>query len=132
MKRILIVDDSRTFQTMIERILAPHYLIVGKGSNGIEGFDLFKKHKPDLVLMDITMPNCDGKECLQKIMGFDSFSKVVMLSGINDERTIKECLNFGAKAFVNKSELSLANIEKSPLLVTLDAILNLTAEKRVA
>lgn len=132
MKRILIVDDSRTFQTMIERILVPHFLVVGKGASGIEGFDLYVKLKPDLVLMDITMPNCDGKECLQKILGFDSLGKVVMLSGINDERTIKECLNLGAKAFVNKSELSSANIEKSPLLITLDSVLNLTIEKRVA
>jgi two-component system, chemotaxis family, chemotaxis protein CheY len=132
MRRILIVDDSRTFQTIIEKMLTPYFTIVGKGSSGIEGFDLYQKLKPDVVLMDITMPNCDGKECLQKILEFDSACQVVMLSGINDEKTIQECLNLGAKAFVNKGDLSLAAPERSPLLKTLNEILSYSSLQKVA
>ncbi len=130
MRSLLIVDDSRTFQTIIERMLNPYFSIIGKGSSGIEGFDLYQKLKPDLVLMDITMPNCDGKECLKKILAFDSTCKVIMLSGINDENTIQECLAIGAKAFVNKGELSLTALDKSPLLKTLnDVAENIEARK---
>lgn len=132
MRRILIVDDSRTFQTIIERMLSPYFSIVGKGSSGIEGFDLYQKLKPDVVLMDITMPNCDGKECLQKILNYDPTSKVIMLSGINDENTIQECLDLGAKAFVNKGDLSLTAPDRSPLLKTLNELLGYTSIQKAA
>lgn len=132
MRSLLIVDDSRTFQTIIEKMLAPYFSIIGKGSSGIEGFELYQKLKPDLVLMDITMPNCDGKECLKKILAFDSTGKVIMLSGINDENTIQECLAIGAKAFVNKGELSLASPEKSHLLQTLNQVAENIVSRKAA
>lgn len=132
MKTILIVDDSETFQKIIEKILSPNFQIVGKGKSGIEGFDLYKQLSPDIVLMDITMPNCDGKECLQKILVFDSLAKVIMVSGIGDEKTVQECLDLGAKAFVNKSDISRKVLENSPLEQTVFKIAGIDQQKKVA
>jgi two-component system chemotaxis response regulator CheY len=133
MKNILIVDDSKTFQKLIEMILIGKFNIVGKGSSGVEGFELFQKLKPDLVLMDITMPNCGGKECLQKIIQLDPKAKVIMVSGLADENTAEECLQLGAKAFVRKSEISQKNTsEDSTLFKTVVKVMPLSTIKEVA
>lgn len=124
MKTLIIVDDSGTFKRIMESILKKHFNIIGKGSSGIEGFELYKTLKPDLVLMDITMPNCDGKECLQNIIKSYPDASVIMVSGIGDDQTVKECLALGAKAFVCKSEISTTNPDDSVLIKTLNKVLN--------
>lgn len=123
MKTVLIVDDSGTFQRIIEKILSPHYTISGKGSCGNHGFELFQTLRPNIVLLDITMPNCDGKECLQKIIQLDPTAKVIMVSGIGDDTTVEECLELGAKAFVKKSDISSKNTGASPLLEMVNSVL---------
>lgn len=118
MKNIIIVDDSRLFRKVMESILAPYFKIVATGACGLEGFDLYKELKPNVVLMDITMPNCNGKECLKKIIEFDPLAKVIMVSSIGDEQTVKECLDLGAKAFIKKEEISKNDSNNSALVKT--------------
>ena len=118
MKRVLIVDDSKTFQKLIEHQLKGQFHIVGKGSSGIEGYDLFQSLKPDLVLLDIVMPNCGGKECLQKILASNPQANVIMVSSVGDDATIQECLKLGAKAFVRKDQISQSDTGLSPFLTT--------------
>lgn len=131
MKTVLIVDDSRIFQKLIEQIMATKYKIVGKGASGVEGFDLYQKLKPDLVLMDIVMPNCNGKDCLRKILEFDPAARVIMVSSVGDEATVEECLRIGAKAFVVKSDISYTDSANSKLVNTANEILA-SQEKREA
>jgi two-component system chemotaxis response regulator CheY len=71
MKTIIIVDDSKVFQSVVEKILRPYFKVIGKGASGNEAFDLYQKNKPDIIFMDITMPNSSGIEGLRKIIDFD-------------------------------------------------------------
>lgn len=104
MKRVLIIDDSQTIRKLVSnQVTALGANIVGQASDGDEGVSLYKQHKPDLVLLDITMPNKDGRECLKEILLIEPRAFVVMLSAINSPEVIKECLSLGAKAFLNKT-----------------------------
>lgn len=116
MKTVLIVDDSRTFQRIIEQILKPHFKVLGKASSADEGFELYKTLKPDLVLMDITMPGRSGKECLQQIIEFDGTARVLMVSSLGDDSTIEACLALGAQGFVPKSQISAGDKSDSHLV----------------
>jgi DNA-binding NarL/FixJ family response regulator len=132
MKTLLIVDDSKTFQKLLEQVLCSHFLIVGKGSNGNEGFSLYQQHRPDLVLMDITMPNCSGKESLEKIIKLNPDAKVAMVSGIGDEQTALECKRLGAVIFINKDKVSLSVEGRNYLINTLLDIMQPDKSKEAA
>lgn len=107
MLRVLLVDDSPAFLKILEKILSSSFEVVGKASNGLEGFEMYTKLKPDLVLMDITMPHANGKECLSNIISLDPNAKVIMVTSIGDEATLNECISLGAKGFVSKDTISI-------------------------
>ena len=133
MKRILIVDDSRVFQRIMEQTLSTQYQIVGKANNGDEGFNLFKQLNPDLVLLDIVMPDCNGKQCLEMIMKYDSNASVIMVSSVGDDKTINDCLQLGAKAFICKEEISrILNPGESKLIQAVDQIFSYTGQSEAA
>ncbi|MFN7729287.1 MAG: response regulator [Bdellovibrio sp.] len=124
MRRVLIVDDNKTLQKIIARIVASKLHVLPFGSDGNEGVELFIKHRPDLVLLDITMPNCNGKQCLEKILSIDPAAIVIMVSGLSDETTVSDCLGIGAKGFINKSTISLQNENsKNSLMDTIEKFL---------
>lgn len=132
MKTLMIVDDSKTFQKLLEIILNPYFEIVAKGSNGNEAIDLYQTHSPDLVLLDITMPNCSGKEALEKIIKISPHAKVVMISGIGDEQTALECKRLGAKKFINKSKISTSTEGQAYLYNSLLEVINLDSIQEAA
>lgn len=104
--RILIVDDSRSIQKTVSwRIQKIGHEIVGVGSDGNEGLKLFKDLRPDITLLDITMPNMDGRECLKQILRENSAAKVVMLSAIGSPEVVSECMSVGAIAFIDKNKM---------------------------
>lgn len=76
--------------------------VLGIASDGEEGFTAVKEHRPELVTLDITMPNRNGKECLKDIMTENPSAKVMIISAIKDQSMILECMDLGAKAFVPK------------------------------
>lgn len=103
MARILVVDDSDYLANEIRKFLeAEQHEVVALGKDGNEGVVLFKEHKPDLALLDITMPNKDGRDCLNEILAFDNKAKVLMVSAVKDSDIIMDCLKNGAKGFVEK------------------------------
>ncbi len=107
MPRVLIVDDSKTIQRGVKATVeALGAQVVGLGNDGEEGLALFREHTPDLVLLDITMPNKDGRECLRDILNGHANANVVMLSALNAPEVIEECLRLGARAFIDKSCLA--------------------------
>lgn len=101
--KILVVDDAvfmrNTLVTILEK--AGHK-VVGQASDGNEGYDLFKELRPDLVTMDITMPNCNGIECLIKIKELDPNAKVLMCSAVGQREKVLESLKHGAVNFIVK------------------------------
>ncbi|MEK5063720.1 MULTISPECIES: response regulator [Cytobacillus] len=103
MARIIIVDDAKFMRVTLSSILkkADHE-IVGEGENGKEGVDLFVNLKPDLVMMDITMPEMSGLEAVREIKRQNPNAKVIMCSAMGQQKVIVESIEAGAKDFIIK------------------------------
>ena len=95
---ILIVDDSGLSRMMLRNILEEAgYCIVAEASDGLEGELAYKQYDPDIVTLDITMPNMDGIECLEKIMDYDPDAKVIMITAAGQQNKVIKALKEGAK-----------------------------------
>lgn len=106
---LLLVDDSKLFNSLVTRILSSEYTVVGTAADGYQGIAQYTKLAPDCVLLDITMPNLNGKDCLREILKIDPKARVVMVSSLGDDATVAECLANGALGFVNKETISIRN-----------------------
>jgi two-component system chemotaxis response regulator CheY len=103
MKNVLIVDDSRTSRRILRDILErAGYNIVGESINGKEGVDSYRKLQPDIVTMDITMPEMDGIEALKLIRKEFPDAKVVMITAAGQKDKMMEAIKLGAAEFVSK------------------------------
>lgn len=103
MTRVLIVDDAAFMRMMIKDILQKNgFEVVGEASNGIEAVNLYKKEKPDVVTMDITMPDMDGIEAVKEIKAFDSEAKIIMCSAMGQQSMVMDAIKSGAKDFIVK------------------------------
>jgi len=101
--RFLVVDDSEFARRNMKKILT---LVGGESAgfavNGKEAIEQYLKLKPDLVFMDITMPEMEGIEAVQGIIDRDASAKIVMVSSNGYQDVIKEALDSGAKHFLTK------------------------------
>lgn len=103
MKKVLIVDDGVFMRNLIKSMLTKNgYEIAGEADDGEVAAEKYKDLNPELVTMDITMPNKDGIWALKEIMKFDQNAKVVMVSAMGQEEYIKEAITSGACGFVVK------------------------------
>ena len=103
MTTVLIVDDNKFITHAMQNILEElKFNVVGVAHDGLQGIERFMEVWPDLTLLDITMPNMDGVECLTKIIEMNSTARVVMLSAVQDQQTIGKCLASGASGFLQK------------------------------
>ncbi|MFL0246801.1 response regulator [Candidatus Clostridium stratigraminis] len=101
--RVLIVDDAAFMRMMIKDILEKNgFQIVGEANNGIKAVELYKKEKPDIVTMDITMPDMDGIEAVKEIKAFDPAAKVVMCSAMGQQTMVMDAIRAGARDFIVK------------------------------
>lgn len=127
----MICDDSPTILNLLERKLkAAGHEIVGMAKDGEEGIKIYSEVKPDIAILDITMPNKDGRECLAGILEMDALAKVIMVSAIQDEAVIAACLRDGAMAFSSKGQLLKVDEFKTNILDVIDQILQKTAVKK--
>ncbi len=102
-KNILICDDAAFMRMMIKDILTKDgYTVVGEAANGAEGVEKYSQLKPDLVMMDITMPEMNGIEALKKIKEGDSSANVIMCSAMGQQAMVIESIQSGAKDFIVK------------------------------
>ena len=104
MAKLLIVDDSNVIRSRIERIYDgdSDVVIIGKASNGHEAVDFVKQERPDIVTMDLTMPEMDGIACITEIMAVDNTIKIIVVSALSDKATGIEALSKGARGFLCK------------------------------
>jgi two-component system chemotaxis response regulator CheY len=102
MAKILIVDDAEFLRMRISKMLVGDGYEVIEAENGAIAVEMYKKVKPDLVLMDITMPEMDGLTALKTIRAYDSTAKVIMLTALGQESVVLEAIKSGAKDFVVK------------------------------
>jgi two-component system chemotaxis response regulator CheY len=103
MKKVLIVDDASFMRVSIKNILTKNgYEIVGEANNGAVGFQKYQELSPDIVTMDITMPEMDGLTSLKKILSVNSAANVLMVSAMGQESMVREAIIAGAKGFIVK------------------------------
>lgn len=101
--KIMIVDDSQMIIKLIQGFLQKYKIeIVGTASDGKEAIELFKKTNPDIVTLDITMPEIDGLTVLEEILKMNETTKVVVISALSDNATALKALRMGAKDFIPK------------------------------
>ena len=102
-KNILICDDAAFMRMMIKDILSKNgYNVVGEAENGAKAVEKYAELKPDLVLMDITMPEMDGIAALKSIKSSDPGATVIMCSAMGQQAMVIESIQAGAKDFIVK------------------------------
>ena len=102
-KRVLICDDAAFMRMMIKDILTKNgYEIAGEAENGAIAVEKYSELQPDLVLMDITMPEMDGIQSLKKIRANDGNANVIMCSAMGQQAMVIEAIQSGAKDFIVK------------------------------
>lgn len=101
--RILITDDAAFMRHMLRNILEKAgYEVTGEAANGNECVQAYKDLRPDVAILDITMPQKDGIEAAREIRAFDPDAKIIMCSALGNETKIVEALEAGAKDFIVK------------------------------
>lgn len=101
--RILIVDDAAFMRMMLKDILVKNgYEIAGEAPNGVLAIERYKETQPDLVTMDITMPEMDGITAVTKIRKIDPEARIVMCSAMGQQAMVIDAIQAGAKDFVVK------------------------------
>lgn len=101
--KVLIVDDAAFMRMMIKEIISKNgYEVVGEAVNGVDAVQKYKEVKPDIVTMDITMPEMDGIQALRQIKSIDSNAKVLMCSAMGQQAMVIEAIQAGAKDFIVK------------------------------
>ncbi|NLY42471.1 MAG: response regulator [Clostridiaceae bacterium] len=102
-KRILIVDDAAFMRMMIKDILTKNgYEVVGEADNGAKAVEKYRELNPDLVIMDITMPEVDGIKAVKLIKKVDANSKIIMCSAMGQQAMVIESIQAGARDFIVK------------------------------
>lgn len=102
-KRLLVVDDALIMRAMIKDIARQAgWEIAGEATNGREGLDRYRELRPDLVTLDIVMPEMDGVEALRHLRQEQPPAEVVMVSAIDQKEKLSECIRLGARDFIVK------------------------------
>ena len=103
MANILIVDDAAFMRMMIKDILSKNgYTVVGEADNGIKAIEKYKELEPDLVIMDITMPEMDGIQSVKHIKEVNAEAKIIMCSAMGQQAMVIESIQAGARDFIVK------------------------------
>lgn len=103
MYKLMIVDDSNIIRNRIQRAYNGNkFSLVATASNGIDAVEKFKIYRPDIVTMDITMPQMEGLECIERIVDIDSSVRILVVSALSDKATGIKALSLGAGGFLCK------------------------------
>jgi two-component system chemotaxis response regulator CheY len=101
--RIMIVDDAAFMRMMLKDILSKNgYEVVGEAENGAIAVDKYNELRPDLITMDITMPEMDGISAVKKIKSMDANARVVMCSAMGQQAMVIDAIQAGARDFIVK------------------------------
>jgi two-component system chemotaxis response regulator CheY len=100
---VLIVDDLAFIKIVLRDIIEKAgFRVIGEASNGEQAISLYQDTRPDVVLMDITMPGMDGLTALEKIRKIDPAARVIICSALGQQRLIVQAIQLGAKDFIVK------------------------------
>ena len=124
--RAIIADDSSFIRTSLKRILEKNEIeVVGEAENGLDVITRYRELKPDLVVMDIIMPQMTGQDALKLLRQIDSNACVIMISSMSTKDSVSECLAAGAKNYLLKpfDEKKVIEAIKKALADLMDRIL---------
>lgn len=125
MANVLVVDDSSIMRRNLSAILSnAGHNIVAEANNGELGVREYKRRKPDLVTMDITMPVLDGISAVKQIIEFDPEAQVIMISSLDQKSMVLTALQYGARHYVIKP------FSQEKVLQVIDNVLNTSQSKR--
>lgn len=114
---VVVVDDSGMSRKILRSILEEAgYAVVAEAADGLEAVEAYKQYNPDIITLDITMPNLDGIGALKQIMEYDAKAKAVMITAAGQQQKIIEALKIGAEKFITKP------FEKSEVISSIDDI----------
>ncbi|RRN55819.1 response regulator [Pseudoxanthomonas sp. SGNA-20] len=100
---VLLCDDSRALRMLAaSQLEEAGFQVVGEAGNGNEALAQYRTLKPDLVLLDLVMPECDGRQALAAILAEDPQARVVILSSLGAQADIEQCLRNGARSYLQK------------------------------
>ena len=103
MAKVLVVDDAMFMRATLKKLLTEAgFEVAGEAENGQVAVERYQELKPDVVMMDITMPEMDGLTALKEIMKIDAGAKVVMCTALGQERSVMESMQAGAKDYIIK------------------------------
>jgi two-component system chemotaxis response regulator CheY len=102
MPKILIADDGEFLRVRTARMLAVEGFSVAEADNGVKAVELFQTEKPDVVLLDLGMPEKDGLTALKEILALKPDAKIVMLASLGQETLVLQAIRAGAKDYVVK------------------------------
>lgn len=101
--KVLIVDDTAFMRKLLKNILfGAGFDIAGEAENGTQAVELYKQLKPDIVTMDVVMPEMTGIDALKHIKSFDKDAKIVMCTAIGQEKIVKTAIKLGARGYIIK------------------------------
>ncbi len=105
-KKMMIVDDSMVIRGRIERLCAdarlPDLRVVGLAADGAQAVAIAQRERPDLVTMDLTMPNMDGEQCIEALASLLPETRILVVSALNDKLTALRAIGKGAHGFLHK------------------------------
>lgn len=116
MTRVLIVDDAAFIRLQLKQLLSSNgFEVIGEAENGIVALRKIKELRPDIVTLDITMPEMDGLECMIELKKMDYVPTVIMISAMGQEAIVRKAILAGAKGYLvkpYKSEVVIKNLNK--------------------
>lgn len=116
MAKILIVDDAAFMRMTIKKMVEAHgHEAVGEAENGVEAIKKYQELRPDIVLLDITMPEMNGVDAMKALKGLDAGVKVIICSAMGQQAMVAQTIQAGAKDFIVKpfvEERLMASIDK--------------------
>lgn len=102
-RKIMIVEDRESITTvMVEMLNVSGYEVVATAKNGSEALDKYSSHNPDLVLLDLVLPDISGLEVARRILEMDHNARILVVTALSDEGMVKECVDTGCRGFLLK------------------------------
>jgi DNA-binding NarL/FixJ family response regulator len=101
--KVLLTDDEAHIRKFVSLILQKlgHPAII-EAADGTAAIALYEQHKPDLVLLDVNMPNLDGVQTLERLLQIDPEAVVIMLTSLTNRQTVEDCVRLGATGYIRK------------------------------